>query len=202
MTTKRSLADLLGRNRSTIITITDTPEIREEMKKFGYTDERLDWGKTKLTAVESFFEKQKKEQAEAYAASKQYLEERAHVADFYRKDVKLLRIPARSNPELDKLLQEARDPEVGVIVMDFVLGFGAHEDPVGVMIDAIKEAQAIAKADNRPLAILGYVLGTDQDPQSLAQQCQLLTDAGVIWASSSTNTGLLAREFVCKGENA
>ena len=61
MTTKRSLADLLGRNRSTIITITDTPEIREEMKKFGYTDERLDWGKTKLTAVESFFEKQKKE---------------------------------------------------------------------------------------------------------------------------------------------
>ena len=104
MTTKRSLADLLGRNRSTIITITDTPEIREEMKKFGYTDERLDWGKTKLTAVESFFEKQKKEQAEAYAASKQYLEQRAHVADFYRKDVKLLRIPARSNPELDKLL--------------------------------------------------------------------------------------------------
>jgi len=24
----------------------------------------------------------------------------------------------------------------------------------------------------------------------------------VIWASSSTNTGLLAREFVCKGEKA
>jgi hypothetical protein len=103
---------------------------------------------------------------------------------------------------ISRLLQEARDPEVGVIVMDFVLGFGAHEDPVGVMIDAIKEAQAIAKADNRPLEILGYVLGTDQDPQSLAQQCQLLTDAGVIWASSSTNTGLLAREFVCKGEKA
>ncbi|MDU1027776.1 MAG: hypothetical protein E7A38_19665, partial [Leclercia adecarboxylata] len=37
---------------------------------------------------------------------------------------------------------------------------------------------------------------------SLTQQCQLLTDAGVIWASSSTNTGLLAREFVCKGEKA
>ncbi|STP69782.1 protein YahF [Enterobacter hormaechei] len=103
---------------------------------------------------------------------------------------------------ISRLLQEARDPQVGVIVMDFVLGFGAHDDPVGVMIEAIKEAQAIAKADNRPLEILGYVLGTDQDPQSLAQQCQLLTDAGVIWASSSTNTGLLAREFVCKGERA
>ena len=103
---------------------------------------------------------------------------------------------------ISRLLQEARDPQVGVIVMDFVLGFGAHDDPVGVMIEAIKKAQAIASADNRPLEILGYVLGTDQDPQSLAQQCQLLTDAGVIWASSSTNTGLLAREFVCKGEKA
>lgn len=30
------------------------------------------------------------------------------------------------------------------------------------MLEAIKEAQATAKADNRPLAILGYVLGTDQ----------------------------------------
>ena len=103
---------------------------------------------------------------------------------------------------ISRLLQEARDPEVGVIVMDFVLGFGAHDEPVGVMLDAINEAHAIAKADNRPLEILGYVLGTDQDPQSLVQQCQLLTDAGVIWASSSTNTGLLAREFVCKGEKA
>lgn len=104
MTTKRSLAALLGRTRSTINTITGNPEIRIEMKKFGFTDERLDWGTTKLTAIESFFEKQKKEQGEAYAASKQYLEQRAHVEDFYRKDIKLLRIPARSNPELGKLL--------------------------------------------------------------------------------------------------
>lgn len=102
---------------------------------------------------------------------------------------------------ISRLLQEARDPEVGVIVMDFVLGFGAHEDPVGVMIEAIKEAQAIAKADNRPLEIRLRARHRS-DPQSLAQQCQMLTDAGVIWASSSTNTGLLAREFVCKGENA
>ncbi|VFS44302.1 protein YahF [Enterobacter cancerogenus] len=83
-----------------------------------------------------------------------------------------------------------------------MLGFGAHDDPVGVMIDAIQEAQAIAKADNRPAGHSGYVLGTDQDPQSLAQQCERLTDAWRDLASSSTNTGLLAREFVCKGENA
>ncbi len=103
---------------------------------------------------------------------------------------------------ISRLLQEARDPEVAVIVMDFVLGFGAHEDPVGSTIAAIEEAKAIAAADGRPLAILAYVLGTDIDTPSLEQQRQMLLDAGVILASSSTNTGLLAREFICKGEQA
>lgn len=101
---------------------------------------------------------------------------------------------------IERLLQEARDPEVGVIIMDFVLGFGSHEDPVGIMIDAIKKAKNIAKQDGRELEILGYVLGTDQDTPSMETQVRMLTDAGVIWASSSTNTGLLGREFVRKGE--
>ncbi|TCN67560.1 hypothetical protein [Acetobacteroides hydrogenigenes] len=104
MKQSNTLADQLGRSRNTVTVITCNPEIREELKKFGYTDERLDLGMTMLTAVESFFEKQKKEQAEAYAATKAYQEKKAYVEDFYRKDIKLLRIPARSNPELSKLL--------------------------------------------------------------------------------------------------
>ena len=69
-------------------------------------------------------------------------------------------------------------------------------------IEAIKEAKAIAAAEGRELIILAYVLGTDLDTPSLEQQSQMLLDAGVILASSSTNTGLLAREFICKGEEA
>lgn len=104
--------------------------------------------------------------------------------------------------DISRLIEEARDPEVAVIVMDFVLGFGSHEDPVGSTIEAIREAKAIAAAEGRELIILAYVLGTDLDTPSLEQQSQMLLDAGVILASSSTNTGLLAREFICKGEEA
>lgn len=103
---------------------------------------------------------------------------------------------------ISRLIEEARDPEVAVIVMDFVLGFGSHEDPVGSTIEAIKEAKAIAAAEGRELIILAYVLGANLDTPSLEQQSQMLLDAGVILASSSTNTGLLAREFICKGEEA
>lgn len=103
---------------------------------------------------------------------------------------------------ISRLLQEARDPEVAAIVMDFVLGFGSHEDPVGSTIEAIKEAKAIAAADGRRLTILAYVLGTDIDTPSREQQRLMLSEAGVILANSSTETGLLARELICKGENA
>lgn len=100
------------------------------------------------------------------------------------------------------LEQVAADPEVGVVVLDFVLGYGAHPDPVGVMLPTIRAAKERAAAEGRHLEILAYVLGTDEDEQGLADQIAALEEAGVTIASSSTNTGLLAREFVRKGANA
>jgi len=102
---------------------------------------------------------------------------------------------------LQRILQEADDPQVGVIALDFIVGFGSHEDPVGVTVPAITEAKAKAAARGQHLEILGYVLGTDLDTPSVAEQIALLEAAGVTIASSSTNLGLLAREFVAKGDN-
>ncbi|MGG4444097.1 acyl-CoA synthetase FdrA [Brevibacillus fortis] len=99
-----------------------------------------------------------------------------------------------------RFLEEAKDPSVGVILMDFILGFGSHEDPVGVMLPAIIEAKDQAAKEGRHLEILGYVLGTDLDTPNFDEQVKKLMDAGVTIASSSTNAGLLAREFVAKGE--
>lgn len=100
---------------------------------------------------------------------------------------------------IERLLREAADPSVGVIVLDFILGFGAHPDPVGVTVPAIRKAREAAASEGRHLEILGYVLGTDDDTPSLAEQTQKLAAAGVTIASSCTNAGLLARGFVEKG---
>jgi hypothetical protein len=99
-----------------------------------------------------------------------------------------------------RFIEEAKDPSVGVIVMDFVLGFGAHEDPVGAMLPAIIEAKQLAEEEGRHLEIIGYVLGTELDSQDIEDQVNKLLAAGVTHASSSQNAGLLAREFVMKGE--
>ncbi|MDQ6680469.1 MAG: acyl-CoA synthetase FdrA [Pseudomonadota bacterium] len=114
----------------------------------------------------------------------------------------------RPHPMIDpslriaRLLQEAEDPSVGVIVLDFILGLGAHEDPVGVTLPAIEQCKALAAGAGRHLEILGYVLGTDADTPSLHEQTAKLAAAGVTIASSCTNAGLLARAFVDKGERA
>ncbi len=100
---------------------------------------------------------------------------------------------------IERFLHEATDPSVGVIVMDFILGFGAHEDPVGVTLPAIREARELAAGQGRHLEILGYVLGTEGDAPSLNDQTQKLAAVGVTIASSCTNAGLLARGFVEKG---
>lgn len=102
---------------------------------------------------------------------------------------------------IDRFIKEAADPEVAVIVLDFVLGYGSHEDPAGVMVPAIKEAKEQAEREGRHLEIIGYVLGTDQDVQNRQEQIQKLQDAGVTITTSSQDTGIIAREIVLKGES-
>jgi hypothetical protein len=101
---------------------------------------------------------------------------------------------------IERLLKEADDPEVGVIILDFVIGYGSHQDPVGVTLPAIIEAKQKAAARGQHLEILGYVLGTDLDTPKLSEQVDKLASAGVTISSSSQNTGLLASGFVSKGE--
>jgi FdrA protein len=108
----------------------------------------------------------------------------------------------RPHPMIDpstrvaRFLAEAGDREVAVVVMDFVLGYGAHPDPVGAMLPAIAQARGRALAEGRHLQIVGYVLGTDLDRPSLHDQVSRLEQAGVAVAASSTEAGLLAREIV------
>jgi FdrA protein len=82
----------------------------------------------------------------------------------------------RDRPLADALA----DPEVGVILLDVVLGYGAHPDPAGHL------ASLLAGRDHGPL-LLASVTGTDRDPQWRAAQLRKLADAGVIVADSNAD---------------
>lgn len=97
---------------------------------------------------------------------------------------------------VERFHQEANNPEVAVIVLDFVLGYGSHEDPVGMMSEDIKSAIKKAKSEGRHLEVLGYILGTDMDEQNLESQIDKLIETGATHASSSQNAGLLSTGYV------
>ena len=78
-----------------------------------------------------------------------------------------------------RLHQEANDPEVAIILLDVVLGYGAHPDPAGELAPAIAQARAQAEQAGRYLEVVAVVTGTDQDPQNLQSQVQQLEAAGV-----------------------
>ncbi len=76
---------------------------------------------------------------------------------------------------LRRLRQEAADPDVGIILLDVVLGHGAHADPAGELAPVIEHALA-DRGDS--LDIIAIVVGTDEDPQNLAEQIATLRGAG------------------------
>ena len=104
----------------------------------------------------------------------------------------------RLHPMIDNSLrirrfqQEARDPDTAVIVLDVVLGYGAHPDPAGELAPAIVQAAAMRAEMGRELVVIASVTGTEQDPQGLSRQVQALEEAGVLVCDSNAAAARLA----------
>lgn len=93
---------------------------------------------------------------------------------------------------IQRLLQESHDPQVAVIQMDVVLGYGAHPNPAAELGPAIAQARNIAQLDNRDLAVIVSITGTPDDPQNYAQQKSLLEASGTIVVGSNAAASRLA----------
>jgi len=96
----------------------------------------------------------------------------------------------------ERILREARDPEVAVILLDVVLGLGAHRDPASAIAPVIEEARQIAQRDGRELVLVGSVCGTAGDPQNALRQEATLADAGLILGSSNADAVRIAAGLI------
>jgi succinyl-CoA synthetase alpha subunit len=79
-----------------------------------------------------------------------------------------------------RVLAEAADPEVAVLLLDFILGRIASPDPAGDVLESIRQAKEKAAQRGAHLTVVASVCGTDQDPQNRTQQVARLEQAGVI----------------------
>lgn len=98
------------------------------------------------------------------------------------------------DPTLRKLriLREARDPEVAVLLLDIVLGYGSHPDPAGALASSISEAKDQVSDWGGHLSVVASICGTAEDAQNLALQEDVLRQAGVLVMPSNAQASRLA----------
>lgn len=85
------------------------------------------------------------------------------------------------------LREHGSDPAVAAIVLDVVLGYGAHPDPAAELAPVC----AAVAADGGPQVIV-HVLGTDSDPQGYERQRRAFTDAGCLVTRTAARASLAA----------
>ena len=79
----------------------------------------------------------------------------------------------------DALRAALINPEVAVILVDLVIGYGAHADPAAHLSEIVAD-----RADSAPV-IVASVTGTELDPQVRSAQVRRLEAAGVMVAPSN-----------------
>ena len=92
----------------------------------------------------------------------------------------------------ERFLREIKDPEVGVILLDFVLGYGSHPDPVSDMEEAFEEWIKLGK----PMPIICHVCGTELDIQDYEKSISNLQNWGVIVMPTNSQMAQLAASLI------
>ena len=96
----------------------------------------------------------------------------------------------------DALRAALADPSVSVVLVDLVIGYGAHADPAGHLAATV----AARGADAPP--IVASVCGTEQDPQVRSIQARRLRDAGILVAPSNADASRLAVAIAARSGGA
>jgi FdrA protein len=90
---------------------------------------------------------------------------------------------------LERLAAEAQDPATAVILLDVVLGHGAHPDPAGELAPAIG-----AVGDG--IAVVVSLVGAKADPQDLTEQAEALQLAGAHVFTSNAQAARFACDLI------
>ncbi|MFH1729528.1 MAG: acyl-CoA synthetase FdrA [Pseudomonadota bacterium] len=85
----------------------------------------------------------------------------------------------RPHPMIDftlrnkRILEEAKDPETALILLDVVLGYGSNMNPIDELKDVLKEALG-------QVPVICSITGTDKDPQNRSLVKNALEELGVV----------------------
>jgi len=103
-------------------------------------------------------------------------------------------------PRCNRIMNEAKNWETAVVMLDVLLGHGAHKDPAGELAIAVKEAKDMTERMGGYLSVVASIIGTDKDPQNLKKQQVQLERAGVLVAGSNAQAARTATAIATGGK--
>jgi len=89
------------------------------------------------------------------------------------------------------LCEALNDGQCAVVLVDVVLGYGAHADPAGQLVRSLPDGYAAKNTQ-----IIASVTGTEEDPQVRSRQILTLQNAGIQVADSNADAASMAVAYV------
>ncbi len=96
---------------------------------------------------------------------------------------------------IERMEAEVERDDTRVLLLDVVLGHGAHPDPAAELAPGIADARGTAISAGRDLAVVVSLCGTTGDPQGRDRQAEALADAGAYVTVSNAAAAHMAVGF-------
>lgn len=94
--------------------------------------------------------------------------------------------------KMEHMVGELLDPDVSVVLVDMVIGYGAHQDQAGEFLRALDAAKARNASAVAATLIVASVCGTDADSPSRKDHVAILEQAGVVVCGSNAQAAAAA----------
>jgi len=95
-----------------------------------------------------------------------------------------------------RILAEAEDPSVAILMLDFIFGYNASNDPVGDLVEALQQAIVIRSKAGGKLTIVASVCGTSEDHQDIGLQIKMLKEWGAFVFQSNARAAAFCHELL------
>ena len=95
-----------------------------------------------------------------------------------------------------RIVAEAEDPSVAILLLDFIFGYNASNDPVGELMEALQQAKAVRSKTEGELTIVASVCGTRDDHQDIDLQTKMLKECGAVVFHSNARSAAFCRRLL------
>ena len=104
-------------------------------------------------------------------------------------------------PRVERLMRDADNEHLSIVLLDVVLGTGSHADPAGAMVPSILHAMKRASERGSRVRVVASVTGTDGDTQGLDDQIEKLERAGVAVLPSNIQAVRFAHALLTEADH-